>query len=120
MQKKTLINSNFEEFSDDLDQEKFIRNTVNFLRDLNIMSENDLNGIVLGSYASSKGVKHVEAFIDQKKHTVLVQLYLGRLSFLFYNRNKILKQLRENVAFYLGNYTLEAEIRLFKYGKKEE
>lgn len=84
------------------------------------MSENDLNGIVLGSYASSKGVKHVEAFIDQKKHTVLVQLYLGRLSFLFYNRNKILKQLRENVAFYLGNYTLEAEIRLFKYGKKEE
>lgn len=119
--KKNILQSDYKSFNDDMDQEAFVRSSVNFLRDLGIISENDLNAMILQSYAVSKHIKHVEMFVDKKRKNLTIQLFLGRLGFIFCSRRKMIKRLAKNIReILIKEYTLNIEVRLFRYDKKEE
>ena len=105
-----------------MSQEAFTRQAVNFFRENDILTDYDLNTMVLSVYMASPKIKNVEIFIDRHEHIISVYAYLSRWNYLFGSKKKIIDQIVADLQPITSkNYTLNDEMKLDrKYDSKEK
>lgn len=98
-----------------LSKEAWVRQATSWLRENSVLSNYEINAMVLSCYMSSKHVRDVEMFINRETHNVDVKIYVGRFTYLFRDRNKILKSAIDGLKPVLGDkHTLNIKICLDK------
>ena len=98
-----------------MSKESFVRQATSWLRDNNVLSNYEINGMILAVYMASKRILNVEMFIDKKDPHVKVIAYVGRFSYLFRGKKQMIKTIVENLMpFISGKFTLNVEIQLHK------
>lgn len=117
----SLESNTVKNYKEGMDKESFVRQAVNFLRENKIISDYDINNMIISTYVASEKIKDVEIVIDKKNSMIMVSAYISRWSYLFSNKQKIINQIVTNLQPIVSNgYILNVEVRLDRYDNKEK
>lgn len=98
-----------------LDRDAWTRQATNWLRENGILSNYEINTMILSCYMASKLIRDVELFIDQENKHVDAKIYVGRITYLFRNREDILRNVIDGLKPVLNDkYSMNIEICLNK------
>lgn len=120
--KSTQLAVEFAEHVDEFTHEDvFARQSILFFRDNQIMTDNDINNIILASYVASKKIKYVTAEVDKKNNSVELYVHLNKFWFLFSSfkklRNSIYQQFTHCVPEFID---ININVRLYKEYEQEK
>lgn len=98
-----------------LDQEGFVRQSLDWLRQHGVLSDYDINAIILNTLVSSRKILDVSMNIDKNQKHIDMSVLLGRWSYLFSNHQKIVDGVLKAVHPIIQNYyTISVNVRLYK------
>jgi len=117
MKKKPELNIERPEVDmpEELDREILTRQATLWMRANDIIGKSDIDHMILETYMVSKAIKRVEMFINKEEVVVALVVYLGRFSFLFKNRKKMLQKIENSIFPILpDSYELHIKVKLHK------
>ena len=97
------------------DKEILTRQSALWMRSNGILGDHDINHIILEAYMISKAIKHVDMLVNKEESIVCLVITLGRFSYLFKNRKKLIYLLEDAISPILQDkWALQIKIELNK------
>ena len=82
-----------------------------------VLTDYEINDLILTTYVSDRSVKYTEVFLDEKSRKLIHNVYIGRWAYLLRSHKRIRDNILNNIQhlYKNSNFNYEMNIKLYNF-----